>query len=773
MLWILVFIFAAALAAPPLQRLIGAQAGRVLSLVPVIACVWFFLTSRGSPITHVERYPWLPSLGVELAFAVDGLSTLFGMVVLGIGAAVLVYSAAYMKDEDRVGSFFGWMLFFTGAMLGLVIADDLVSLYVFWEMTTIASFFLIGWHPEKGAVRDAARSALIVTASGGLLLLAALVTMAVGAGNPAGGDPAALRISHWNELGLQGSPAYPIIVVLVVIAAMAKSAQAPLWFWLPAAMQAPTPVSAYLHSATMVKAGIFLLARFSPALGGTSLWTLLLTVVGGTTMVLAGLGALRQSDLKRLLAFSTVSILGAIISLLGMGSKKAASAAILLVVAHALYKAALFLVAGCLERATGSRDLTDLGGLARALPGIAVTSILAAASLAALPPFLGYVAKEKLYAAALNAFGIAGLAVAVVGGVTMVAAALLCGFLPFFGPTRGREDGEVGAVPLGMTLPPFVLATLGLTVTFLPGPAQTWISEAASSVAAVPHGVELSLWPGTDAKGILVLAATGTTLAAGVVLYGLRARPAVSWLVGLGDAALRWTQEGAERLGGAVMACVGPFTRLYQNGRLRTYLRVIFVVTLVAAAVPLATDLLPLSGGNGLSVLEAAVLFLIAAGSLGAVLLPRSLAAVASLGTAGIGIVMLFGIFGAPDLAITQVMVEALIVVVFVLNFYRLVPAEARAPRARRFSDAALSIALGVLVALLVLSATTLPWEPTAARAIADASVPVAKGRNVVNVILVEVRAFDTLGEITVLGTAALGVILLLRGRKEGTGCVR
>lgn len=766
MLWILITIFAAAALAPALHRLVGARCGAVLSLVLVGAWFWFWWATYRLPGGHMESYPWLPSLGIELAFVTDGLSKLFGMLVLGIGVAVLVYSTAYMKGSDRLGSFFARMLFFTGSMLGLVIADGLATLYVFWEMTTIASFFLIGWQPEKAAVRDAAHKALIVTAMGGLALLAALVTMAITAGPPAGGQTVALSISHLNEVGLQEHNTYPIIVVLVVFAAVAKSAQAPLWFWLPAAMKAPTPVSAYLHSATMVKAGVFLLARFSPALGDTPLWTLLLTTIGGATMVAAGLGALAQSDLKRLLAFSTISVLGAIIYLLGMGSEDAVAAAIVLVVAHALYKAALFLVAGTIEKASGSRELHELGGLARGLPGTAATAVIAAASLAALPPFLGYVAKEKLYAAALTNLGMVGLAIAVVGGLAMVAAALLVAVLPFFGPRRAPND-QLRHVPAAMTLPPFALAAVGLVATFLPGPLRGWMSEATQAVAVGHHEVELSLWPGTDAKGLTVLAATAITYGAGVLLYLLRSRRAVSVLVGLGDRALEGTAEFAERVGSAAMAGAKALTLLHQTGRVGSYLRTIFVATVVAAAVPLSIDLMPRTGEIGITWFEAAILTLIVAGALGAVILPRSLSAVASLGAAGLGIALLFAVFSAPDLAITQVMVEALIVVIFVLTFYRLRSAEAPETPIGRASDIGLSVALGTVMTLLVLSAATLPSDPSVARAISEASVPIAQGRNVVNVILVEVRAFDTLGEVTVLGTAALGAVALLRRRER------
>ena len=765
MLWMLLLLFAAALAAVPLQRLLGAAVGAVLSFVPLCVGGYLVWSFEAAPRPGLEeRYKWLPELGVELTLRLDGLALLFAVLILGVGFAVLVYSAAYFQESSRQGSFFARMLVFTGSMLGLVLVDDVVSLYVFWEMTTLASFFLIGWHPEQSKVRQAALTAIIVTGAGGLALLLALVVLSVEAAGGLLPEAMALRISELNSVGMQAHPQYALVVVLVVVAAIAKSAQAPLWFWLPAAMQAPTPVSAYLHSATMVKAGVFLLARLTPALGGTQLWSWSLISVGGFTMVVAGVGALGQSDLKRLLAFSTVSILGALVFLLGIGSRAALASAMLLVVAHALYKAALFLIVGSVEKATGTRELDRLGGLAKHFPLLATSSVLAALSLGAAPPTLGYIAKEKLYEAALKDLGGAGLALAVLGGLAMVAAALLCCWAPFF---RRRSVQELRPVPWPMTAAGLVLAALGLIVPFYPGPLTGWMSEAVTAMATTPYRVHLSFWPGSDIKGLTVLAASAVSFLVGFAGYALRQQGAVAVVYERCSRLMDVSERAAMVLADSVLAAVKRVTLWHQNGRARSYLRVLLCATLVATIVPLFDGLEGLSLELEVSPLEVTVAALTIAGAIGTAAFQSSLAALASLGLTGLGVALCFALFGGVDLAITQLMVEALVVVVFVLCFYRLGQTPHTDTLAVRLGDGGIALGVGIVMALLVFATASGAPPAEVSQAIADASVPKAHGRNVVNVILVEVRGFDTLGEITVLGTAGVGVLALLQGRRR------
>ena len=761
----LLLLFAAALLARPSWWLAGRAVAAPFALVPLFAgayLVWRFQAAPG--LLREERYSWLSDLGIELTLRLDGLGLTFAVLILGVGFAVLVYSVGYFWDSPRQASFFGRMLLFTGSMLGLVLVDDVISLYVFWELTTLASFFLIGWNPSKAKARQAAISAIVVTGAGGLALLLALVLLSVQAAGTLVPEALALRLSALNAVGMQSHPHYALIVGLVVVACVAKSAQAPLWFWLPAAMQAPTPVSAYLHSATMVKAGIFLLARLTPALGGTPLWRWSLIGIGGFTMVAAGLGALAQRDLKRLLAFSTVSMLGTLVLLLGVGTAAALASVLLLVVAHALYKAALFLIVGSVERATGTREIPRLGGLARHAPLLTLSAALAGLSLGAAPPTLGYVAKEKLYEVALKELGIGGLSLALVGGLTMVTAGLLCVWLPFF---RRRPIETIHPVPWPMTTAGLMLAVAGVVMPFWSGPLLGWMSEAVTTMSVEAYQVRVSFWPGSDANGLTVLGASVLSVALGVFAYAWRHQRHIAAVFSrsgdLLDACERWALALSE----AVLAAARRVTLWHQNGRARSYVRVLLCAVLAAASFPLLRGVGSVALGPSPTSLELVVAALTILGAVGTAAFQSSLAALACLGLTGLGVALCFALYGGVDLAITQLMVEALVVVIFVLCFYRLGAAPHTDSLAVRLRDGGIASGIGLLMALLGLVVTSSGPAPRVARAIAEASVPKAHGHNVVNVILVEVRAFDTLGEITVLGTAGVGVLALLQGRRR------
>jgi multicomponent Na+:H+ antiporter subunit A len=435
-LWMILIPLAAAAAAPLLHRLLRAHVAALLAVVPIgLAAAIAMRLPPESGAAWTEALPWVPDLGIALAFRLDGLSATFGLLICGIGALVLLYAGAYMRTDPRLGRLCGLLLLFLGAMLGVVFSDDVFVLFVFWELTSIASYLLIGFKHDRQDARDAARQALLVTGAGGLALLAGLVLLTIAARQAGLSIDHVSRISALADVDLSGHALFVPALLLIVLGAFSKSAQMPLHFWLPNAMTAPTPVSAYLHSATMVKAGVFLLARLNPVFGESLLWHLLLTATGAVTMLVAAVMAAGQTDLKRILAYTTVSVLGTLTMLIGVGTELAIKAAVVFLVAHACYKAALFMIAGSLEHATGTRDIRQLGGLLRVMPMTAISGMLAALSMAGAPPLFGFIGKELLLKAKLDLeyLGVVLILVASIANVFLIAMALVVAVWPFFG----------------------------------------------------------------------------------------------------------------------------------------------------------------------------------------------------------------------------------------------------------------------------------------------------------------------------------------------------
>ncbi|WP_305044720.1 putative monovalent cation/H+ antiporter subunit A [Geoalkalibacter sp.] len=706
----------------------------------------------------VARQPWVPGLGIDLSFYLDGLSLLFALLITGVGTLVMVYAGAYLHGRPQVGRFFFWLTLFMASMLGLVLAGNVLTLFIFWELTSLTSFFLIGFDHEREGARQAALQALLVTALGGAALLAGLLVL----GQAAGGYDFATLLSRGEVL--RAHPWYLAGLLLVLGGAFTKSAQVPFHFWLPSAMEAPTPVSAYLHSVTMVKAGVYLLARLHPVLGGTSAWFWLLVGFGGATLLTGAWLALWQSDMKRILAYTTVSALGGLILLLGIGSEAALHAALVYLLAHALYKGALFLTAGAVDHAVGSRDVNQLRGLARSLPLLAAAATAAALSMAGLPPLLGFVAKEALYRAALAAPA-AGLLTGIVwvSGVLLVAAAALLVARPFFAAPRASL-AELHAPSPALWLGPVLLAAGGLLCGLAPGlvnrPLLTAAGAALTGGALVP--LDLALWHGFDAVLLLSL----LTLAAGVALYLNLAR--LARLPSFWRGASSWGAARLYDLGVAgLYGLAYRQTRLLQNGYLRSY-----ILTLVGFAVGLTAFTLV---GRGLSpalpglaeprLFEGAVALMILCGALFAVFSPSRLSAVVAMGTIGYGVALIFVEFGAPDLAMTQFVIETMTVILFVLSIHRLPTYLPRSSRWIQGRDAVVAIAAGGLMTLLMLLVLEAGGGSRVADFFAEQTWPAAHGRDIVNVILVDFRAMDTLGEIAVLTLAGVGVHALLRLR--------
>lgn len=707
--------------------------------------------------TIALAYEWLPSLGIAFSFVVDGLGLLFALLVSGIGALVILYASGYLKGHPYLNRFYGLLLLFMAAMLGMVLADNLIVLFIFWELTSITSYLLIGFTHQKAEARAAALQALLVTGGGGLALLAGLVLLGI-----AGGSFELSELMQGGDV-VRRSNLYPAIVTLILAGAFTKSAQFPFHFWLPGAMQAPTPVSSYLHSATMVKAGVYLLARCTPILGGTQLWHDALVIVGGITMLLGAYLAPRQNDLKRLLAYSTVSALGTLVLLLGIGTTIAFKAAVVFLVVHSVYKGALFMVAGIVDHEAGTREIDQVRGLRHAMPVTSIAAMLAAFSFAGMPPLFGFIGKELIYEAKLTAPN-ASLVLTVVAVVSnaLVVAAGLTTLRPFFGkePQAPKHPHEA---PLSMLIGPVVLAVLGLLLGVLPHMvAEPLIAPPLAAILGEPAKVKLALWHGINTMLILsvitVISGVGIFLGRG---FFCRAGRVLDPLAHIGPQ--RWYTLLLDGL----LASANRLNAIIHRGTLGAYMLIIIVATASMAGTMLvqgvAVDTLLTIPQATVFDWMLAVLILVSAVLV--VLASSRLAALVALGGVGFGVTMIFLVYSAPDLAATQFAIETLTVLLFVLVLYRLPKYTALSRTSSRVRDAIVALASGGVMTLITLAITTTPLSSHVSDYMAQASVPLANGRNIVNVILVDFRGFDTLGEIVVLAVAAIGITALLASR--------
>lgn len=703
---------------------------------------------------------WVPSLGLDFTLRLDGFALFMGLIVTGVGVLVFTYSAQYFRsssgDRPDIHRIAGLLLAFAASMLGLVLADGFFTLFVFWELTSITSFFLIGIDDRKSAAREAAQRALLVTGTGGLALLAGLVLLGQAA------DTSTIS-------GLVAAPpsgtAVTVALVLVLIGAFTKSAQFPFHFWLPGAMAAPTPVSAYLHSATMVKAGIVLIARLAPAFGSAGPWRPMIVAAGGTSMILGGLRALREHDAKLVLAYGTVSQLGLITVLVGVGIPKATYAGIAILLAHSLFKACLFLAVGAVDHATNTRDLRKLAGLGRQLPVLATIVGLAALSMAAIAPTFGFVAKEvgisALIEPKIGLLGPISLVVVAVGSALTVAYSLrlfdglfIRGLAPRSPRTIAPIDPERVHPPgVAFLAAPALLAGLSLMLGMLAAPVGDLLAKVAASLDGSAASGTLVLWPGF----VLALAISiatwflGVGIAAVVRRHGREGRPTIAPRIYL-------------RLYDGLLSSARRITAVIQSGSLPVYLGVILACVLAALVYggirgyPGFIDV-PFSGTPLQPVLVAATALL----ALGIPRARRRFTAALLLGGTGYGLALIFLVHGAPDLAVTQFLVETLVIVVFLLVLRhlpdRFEPPPSWAPRALRIG---LSVAVGLVVTMFALAVGGVRHDESVGRTYLERSVEDAGGRNVVNVTLVDFRGFDTLGEITVLAVAAIGVVNLV-----------
>jgi multicomponent K+:H+ antiporter subunit A len=712
----------------------------------------------------LQQTAWVPDIGLTLGFRLDGLALMFGLLITGIGALIVLYAAYYLGPDDPAGKFYALLMLFMAAMLGIVLSDNLLLLVVFWELTSVSSFLLVGYWGHRADARSGARMALAVTGGGGLAMLAGVVLL----GQIAGTYELSDLLTRGDEIRAHAQ--YPLVLVLVLLGCFTKSAQVPFHFWLPGAMAAPTPVSAYLHSATMVKAGVFLLARLYPILGGTDLFELIVSGAGLLTMAFAAYVAVFRHDIKGLLAYSTISHLGLITFLLGLNSPLSSVAAVFHILNHAVFKASLFMTAGIIDHETGTRDMRQLGGLARYLPWTATLAMVAAASMAGIPLANGFLSKEMFFQEALGAGGAVWSyvvpAAAVFGGICSVAYSLRFIHDVFFnGEARDMPHARPHEPPLFMKAPVAVLVLLCVLVGVLP--AATFgpmVFIAASAVLGVPPpDYQLAIWHGFN----LPLLMSAIALAGGVAMYyalqhhfNLHLHHPRGW-----TGRLVYT-----RLVDGLFSLSGRVTSHLENGSLQRYLALMIASSIAIAAVPFFS-----SAGAGLATgaragLPAPPLAWALWGLLmatGAALLfshRQRFIAVVLAGVVGLVTALTFEAFSAPDLALTQLSVEVVSTVLLLMGLALLPSTTPRESNMlRRARDGGLALAAGGGVAWLTWLALTRDHDSISWYFLAN-SLPKGGGSNVVNVILVDFRGYDTFGEITVLGIAAVGVLAMLDG---------
>lgn len=752
--------FLAALLAPVLVFLLGHRASWILALVPGYLLYRFFdfvpAVAKGE--TVLQSHEWLSGFGINYSFMIDGLSLTFAFLILGIGFFIVIYAGGYLKGHQHLGRFLAVLLAFMGSMLGLVVSDNLITLFVFWELTSITSFLLIGFDNEREASRRAALQALIITGLGGLVMLAGFTLIGLVGGT--------FELSELLSKGdvIKEHGLYSLMFWLVMAGAFTKSAQVPFHSWLPNAMEAPTPVSAYLHSATMVKAGVFLLMRTYPMLGETELWETVLPLFGGATLLVGTVLAVRDKDMKLMLAYTTVASLGLLVLMLGVGGERAIEGAVLYLIAHSFFKGALFMVVGTVDHEAGTRQIDKLSGLRSAMPITALAAALAALSMCGLPPFIGFLAKESIY----NSLTHGGLhewtiaIVAIVGNALMFGVAASIAIRPFMGkwvdPPKAVHEG-----PVMLFLGPLVLSITGLVTALfaLQFMQMNFFSPMVSAVAGKEVTLDLHLWHGINPALILSVVTVG--LGIGVFVF-------TNELKKIFDKILNFINWGPDK-GFDQAICfltwfAGHFTRILQTGEIRTYMRITFLITALTLLIPMyKLNIWPnMPSFPKLSLWEIGVFVILVIGILQVVFARTRLTAIISLGIQGFSVALIFMLFGAPDLSFTQFMVETLSVVIIALVLTRLqLMKQDRRSTLSLFFDGLVAISVGVGMGALLMNITQMPLDLRLSEFFSTYSVAIAHGRNIVNVILVDFRAIDTLGEITVVLITGVSALALIR----------
>ncbi|WP_066159230.1 Na+/H+ antiporter subunit A [Halalkalibacter krulwichiae] len=751
----------------------------LLNFIPVIA--------NGSTVYHT--LPWIPSLGINFTAYLDGLGLIFSLLITGIGALVVLYSIYYMsKEKEALHNFYVYLLLFMGAMLGLVFSDNILVLYVFWELTSISSFLLIAYWYQRKKSRYGAQKSMLITIFGGLAMLSGFIMLSMIT------NTFSIREMLTKVDLIAQDTLFLPAMILILVGAFTKSAQFPFSIWLPDAMEAPTPVSAYLHSATMVKAGIYLVARFTPIFGGSFEWFWLVSGVGIVTLIYGSITAVRQTDLKALLAYSTISQLGLIMSLLGLGSATlyygygddttmytvAITASLFHLINHSTFKGSLFMVVGIIDHETGTRDIRKLGGLMNLMPISFTLMVIGSLSMAGLPPFNGFLSKEMFFTGVLNSaelpiFGMqkVGFLFPVIAWVASVFTFIYCMILilkTFTGKYQPEKlEKKAHEAPIGMLIPPLILASLVIVMFFFPNVISKYLLVPAI-MAIVPGAAEagvevkISAWHGFNTELFMTIGVVG--LGSLLFLYlrkwywMYRLVPEVIMLNKAYDAALEKLEPASLR-----------FTKRYMTGFIRDYLLYIFAfILLVVGGFLIFLNGFFYDGSNNapISVYEVVLILAIAIAALGVLFARSRLTAIISVGAVGYIVSMLFVVFRAPDLALTQLVVETVSVALFLLCFYHLPELRKEFSRVRfRATNLIISLGLGSVVTLIALSAQgNRSFEPISSYF--ENSYELAGAKNMVNAILVDFRGMDTLLEILVLTIAGLGVYTLIKLRITG-----
>jgi multicomponent Na+:H+ antiporter subunit A len=765
--------------------------------IPIVLFVYFltFLpeTMRGRSL--IEMINWIPSLGINFTAKVDGLGLLFALLITGIGSLVVLYSIYYLaKNKEKLNHFYVYLLLFMGAMLGVVLSDNLIVMYGFWELTSFSSFLLIGYWYERDKSRYGAQKSMLITVFGGLAMLGGIILLYIMTGTFSVTE----LISQANAIF--NNALFVPALVCILLGAFTKSAQFPFYIWLPDAMEAPTPVSAYLHSATMVKAGIYLVARFTPVFGEHFLWFWLVTSVGILTLVWGSIFAVKQTDLKAILAFSTVSQLGLIMSLLGAGAAAlhyefldeniytvAVTAAIFHLINHATFKGSLFMAAGIIDHETGTRDIRKLGGLMHFMPITFTISIIGAFSMAGLPPFNGFLSKEMFFTAMvhvtemdlfnLNTWGILFPMLAWIASIFTFVYSMILVFKTFTGKYQpDKLDKKPHEAPMGLLISPVILVSLVIIFGFFPNLlSDSLISPAMASIlpsllgAGEEFMVHISFWHGPNIELFMTLG----VIILGIILFKTHAKWKKIYKAVPEKLALNrfydFLIEGIQSVSYKV-------TNTYMNGSIRSYLVYIFtffIVILAATLIGKNAFTFDTSNVSSIGVYEVALAILVVLASICILFAKSRMTSIILLGAVGYTVSLFYVLFRAPDLALTQLVIETISVALFLVCFYHLPKLRRFETRMRfRFTNALISVGVGVVVTLIALSAHSNKLFNSISQYYVENTYTEAAGKNMVNVILVDFRGFDTLFEITVLAIASLGIFgmikLRLNRRKEG-----
>ena len=761
MLLLVLLLFSGTLLAPILNRICGNRTGLILSFLPLaffLVCLTKLGDLDAGPVSEIYRFG--TSSGYSLVFLQDGLSLLFTLLVTGIGFLILVYSYGYMPKSENLGRYYLLMMLFMASMAGMVLSGNLISIYIFWELTSLSSFMLIGFHYQQEKARSAAIQAWLVTGFGGLAMLAGFILI----GTLAGGFDL-FTLTEKSSL-ITGDSLYLPALFLILLGAWTKSAHFPFHFWLPSAMVAPTPISAYLHSAAMVNAGIFLLARLNTVLGNTAAWNTSVTTAGALTMLIGAYFAMTQRDLKKILAYTTVSALGLLTLLLGLGTETAVKGALLYLIVHALYKAALFMIAGTIDKETGSRDIYLLGNLKSKMPVTTLIALLVLLSMAGLPPMLGYLSKEMIYETWMGVPKVETviLLCCILANSIMLFISLIIAYNVFLGQDT-KYQKKPKETSIAMVFAPAVLAVLSLLLVLFSPPLERLIEQAAEVIRAKNVEVHIELWKGMTSAFWLSL----VTIALGVLFFVFRQKllPA---LTKINDTLFPFALPDLfTRLLDLFLLSAEKLTGFIQHGYHRLYLLIVFLISSLglwyslmllpdgAAFSPSAPFSLPIAGVAVLSVVA----------SILAPFTRESPSAIVIMGVVGYGVAIIFLGYGAIDVAITQLLVNTFITVLFIIAVYKLPEFGKFSPKMNRLGDMAVALVMGAAMTGLSFAAARTNTGDAVANFYLGKSYPEGHGRNVVNVILTDFRALDTLGEVTVLVIAALGVSALLKLQKR------